>query len=178
MKLPTVRGRTTHHPKKALCPWCQKNKVLEPHSFAMLGGGALLMNRKDKSGGPDDDLDGFLYIAFHGAHEGGLGKDKGIGAMVELASGVRGGQFDLYFCSTKCLRGYLNFCVDELEEQIRKERDKSNKSHKRVAQIKAVKMVRKIRDQHYEETKGLSVAEQIKYVKRKSEKLQRNLKPQ
>ena len=43
--------------------------------------------------------------------------------------------------------------------------------------VKAVEMVRKIRDQHYEETKGLSVAEQIKFVKRKSEKLQRKLKP-
>lgn len=42
--------------------------------------------------------------------------------------------------------------------------------------VKAVEMVRKIRDQHYEETKGLSVAEQIKFVKRKSEKLQRKLK--
>jgi hypothetical protein len=43
--------------------------------------------------------------------------------------------------------------------------------------VKAVEMVRKIRDQHYEETKGLSVAEQIRFVKRKSEKLQRKLKP-
>ena len=44
--------------------------------------------------------------------------------------------------------------------------------------VKAVEMVRKIRNQHYEETKGLSVAEQIKFVKKKSEKLQRKLKPQ
>jgi len=43
--------------------------------------------------------------------------------------------------------------------------------------VKAVEMVRKIRNQHYEETKGLSVAEQIKFVKKKSEKLQRKLKP-
>ena len=43
--------------------------------------------------------------------------------------------------------------------------------------VKAVEMVRKIRDQNYKETKGLSVAEQIKFVKRKSEKLQRKLKP-
>jgi len=43
--------------------------------------------------------------------------------------------------------------------------------------VKTVEMVRKIRDQHYEETKSLSVAEQIKFVKRKSEKLQKNLKP-
>jgi len=42
--------------------------------------------------------------------------------------------------------------------------------------VKAVEMVRKIRDQQYEKTKGLSVAEQIKYVKSKSDKLQRKLR--
>ena len=43
--------------------------------------------------------------------------------------------------------------------------------------VKTVEMVRKIRDRHYEETKNLSVAEQIKYVRKKAEKLQRELKP-
>ncbi|MCK9420492.1 MAG: hypothetical protein M0R70_14065 [Nitrospirae bacterium] len=43
--------------------------------------------------------------------------------------------------------------------------------------VKAVEMVRKIRNQHYEETKSFSVAEQIKFVKKKSDKLQRKLKP-
>ncbi len=88
------------------------------------------MNRKDDSGGPDDKMDGFLHIAFHGAHDGGLGKDQGIGAMVELARDVRGGQFDLYFCSTKCLRAYLNFCVDALDEKLKRERSKSNKARR------------------------------------------------
>ena len=43
--------------------------------------------------------------------------------------------------------------------------------------VKAVEMVRKIRDQHYEETKGLSVAEQINFVKKKAEMLQKKIKP-
>jgi hypothetical protein len=98
-----------------------------------LGGGALLMDRKDDSGGPDDKMDGFLHLSWHGAHDGGLGEDKGIGARIEIARDVRGGQFDLYFCSTKCLRSYLNFCVDELERKLRQERSKSNKALKRVA---------------------------------------------
>ncbi len=42
--------------------------------------------------------------------------------------------------------------------------------------LKTVEMVRKIRDEHYEETKGLTVEEQIKAIKRKSEKLQEELK--
>jgi len=42
--------------------------------------------------------------------------------------------------------------------------------------VKAIEMVRKIRDKHYEETKTLSVKEQIKFVKQKAEKLQKMLK--
>jgi len=42
--------------------------------------------------------------------------------------------------------------------------------------VKAVEMVRKIRDKHFEETKGFPVAEQIKLVKQKSEELRKKLK--
>jgi len=42
--------------------------------------------------------------------------------------------------------------------------------------IKSVDMVRKIRDKHYEETKGLSAEEQIKFIKTKSKDLQKRLK--
>ena len=38
--------------------------------------------------------------------------------------------------------------------------------------VKAVEMVRKIRDKHYEETKNLSVEEQIKFVRDKANRLQ------
>ena len=39
--------------------------------------------------------------------------------------------------------------------------------------VKAVEMVRKIRDRHYEETKNLSIEEQIKFIKEKSIQLQK-----
>lgn len=42
--------------------------------------------------------------------------------------------------------------------------------------VKSVELIRKIRDKHYEETKGLSVEEQIKFIKRKSKDLQKRLK--
>lgn len=42
--------------------------------------------------------------------------------------------------------------------------------------VKAVEMIRKIRDQHYKETKELSVQEQIKFVRKKSWELQKKLK--
>jgi len=42
--------------------------------------------------------------------------------------------------------------------------------------VKAVEMVRKIRDKHYEDTRGLSVVEEIQYIKEKSKKLKEQLK--
>ncbi len=42
--------------------------------------------------------------------------------------------------------------------------------------VKAVEMVRKIRNKHYDRTGDLSVEEQIKIVKKKSEELKKNLK--
>jgi hypothetical protein len=130
MKLPVVKGNTSNFPIKALCPWCKKNKVLEPHSFAVLEGGALLMNRKTNSGGPDDKMEGFLCLSWHGAHDGGIGKDRAIGAFIEIVNDVRGGQFDLYFCSIKCLRSFLNFCLDELESKIEKIKGRSKRPKK------------------------------------------------
>ena len=42
--------------------------------------------------------------------------------------------------------------------------------------VKAVEMNRKIRDKQFEETKGLSVEEQIEFIRKKSEELQKRFK--
>lgn len=42
-------------------------------------------------------------------------------------------------------------------------------------EVKAIEMVRKIRDKHFEETKNLSVEEQIKFVRDKAKRLQERL---
>lgn len=112
MKLPVVKNNQSSYPLKSPCPWCRKNKVLEPHPFVTIGGGACLMDRQTSCGGPDNNMDGFLYFACHD-HDDNSNRPR----WVEIARDVRGGQFDLYFCSTKCLREFLNYCVDELEKQ-------------------------------------------------------------
>ena len=43
--------------------------------------------------------------------------------------------------------------------------------------VKAVELVRKIRDTHYEETKNLSPADQIKFFNKKAEELRKSLRP-
>ena len=95
--------------------------------MAILSAGALLIDRKNNDGGPSDNLDGFLDLTWHGAHDGGEGKDKEIGTSLSIARDVQGGQFDIYFCSTNCLRAFLNHCVDELEKRIIKAKTKKTK---------------------------------------------------
>jgi len=136
LKFPVAKGRNIFFPNKALCPMCKTAKVLEPHSMAIVNLGALLMtNRKTRSGSMSDDLDGFLRFSWHGAHNGGKGRDAGIQVSVDIVEDTRGGQADLYFCSTECLRQFLNECVDELERRIEKARThrSSNKRLHRVA---------------------------------------------
>jgi len=124
-KLPVVEGKQTNWPDKPVCPVCGENKVFEPHSFAVLNAGALLMNREEGSGEMSDDLDGYLTMYWHGAHQedNGQGVDPEIGCAVDIIQDAQGGQGTLYFCSTQCLRTFLNYCVDELEQRIKKERD-------------------------------------------------------
>ncbi|MCC5845476.1 MAG: hypothetical protein JJU05_14600 [Verrucomicrobia bacterium] len=121
LSLPVVEGKRTHWPEKAVCPMCAEKKVFEPHSFAVLSAGALLMDRKSDSGGMSDDLDGFLNLLWHGAHDGGQGGDREICCVVDIMRDVVGGQGEAYFCSIQCLRAFLNKCVDELENKVRKE---------------------------------------------------------
>ena len=87
--------------------------------MAIINLGAILMtNRAKRSGTMSDDLDGFMRFIWHGAHSGGLVQDSGIEAHVDIVEDTRGGQADLYFCSTICLREFLNACVDELERKV------------------------------------------------------------
>src|SRR6266508_2289157 len=76
MKLPLVKGRQLFCPRRPLCPVCKKSKILEPHSFAVLTGGALIMDRRRRNGRMDDALDGFLDLVWHGSHDGGEGQER------------------------------------------------------------------------------------------------------
>lgn len=105
-----------------LCAWCGNgHTLLKPNSFATLSCGAVLYDYEDQyAAGVSDDLEGYLEINWHGAHseEGGIGKNPDTSVSVPLKKGVVGGQMGINFCSTECLRAFLNSCVDELEKRI------------------------------------------------------------
>jgi hypothetical protein len=127
LKLPVVTKRVSNYPLKAICPICKKRKVFEPHSFVVLSGGAILINRKNNTSITkkdtnitSDNLDACLDIIWHGAHGDGVGNNREIFTGKYIAYDVRGGWFDLYFCSPKCLRLFFNKCVDEFELSTKK----------------------------------------------------------
>lgn len=130
LRFPVAKERNVFFPTEALCPVCKAEKVLEPHSMAIVNLGAILMtNREAGSGSMSDDLDGFLRFIWHGAHDGGVGRDPGVEASVDIVEDARGGQADLYFCSTTCLREFLNACVDELERKVANARKRNGSNN-------------------------------------------------
>ena len=60
-------------------------------------------------------MEGFLYIGFHGAHSEVSSQPS---AQVVIAKDTPDGQFETQFCSTACLRAFLNRCVDQLEQKL------------------------------------------------------------
>ena len=80
------------------------------------------MDRKRLNGGFHDRMDGYTSVTWHGAHDNGLGKDRDIFTSVYFAEDCEGGQFEIYFCSTNCLRAFFGSWVDALEAKIEKEK--------------------------------------------------------
>lgn len=76
-----------------------------------------------------DDCIGFLSMVWHA-------DDIGVCSFMRVADWTPGGQFEFYFCSTKCLRAFFNACVDGLEENARRDEQKAErrrkKSHEKV----------------------------------------------
>jgi len=117
VEYPLVQGQVSVYPKDGVCPWCRLQPILEPNSFVVLSGGGLLMNRKEKVGGPSRKIDGFLDLTWHEAH-GDSCEDEAGKCILPMAQNVFGGQFGVICCSVQCLRGILNHWLDTMEREI------------------------------------------------------------
>jgi hypothetical protein len=93
MKFPLVTGKNTDYPTTAKCPQCKKRKVCEPHSMVVLGGGALLLDRKRENSRESSALSGFLDLIWHGAHDHGIGDDRDLYTIMNIVDDAIGGQF-------------------------------------------------------------------------------------
>lgn len=135
MKFPVQKGslRATATTKAGQCLVCHRTGVHEPNAFAFLNGGALRKLSKSRST-MAPDLEGFVSIGFHGAHSE---TDSQPDAVLAIAESVRFGQFELYFCSTACLRKFFDLCVDELEQRLTRKMTASSRSSGRAVSAAA-----------------------------------------
>lgn len=119
MKFPALKRKSALWPLKSVCRSCAN----KPYSRAIFMGGAMrVTDAKTKSAEIAEDFIGFLDILWHSAHGGGTGADRGINVTVPLADETPIGQFEFYFCSTRCLREFFAACADELERKIKNAR--------------------------------------------------------
>ena len=89
--------------------------------MAILAGGAMrVVDAKKKAATMATDCIGFLDLVWHGAHDSGTGVPREVYARVPLAEDTPAGQFEFYFCSTRCLRAFLNAWVDQLDDKIQR----------------------------------------------------------
>ena len=120
MKLPVIDGDKNPSFDARQCPVCGQGGMHEPNSFAFINVGANKPFGED-SMVPADETEAFFTIGWHGAHSdmNGIGSSPDTGGEVEITKDVPGGQFEIYLCSTKCLRKFFNDCVDKLESKIK-----------------------------------------------------------
>lgn len=115
MKYPII-NLDESFPVEPICPICKKNRIFEPNNFIVLEGGALLVDKKGDSI-LNKKMEGYLNLIWHAQHE----KDvniEGDSHLLEIVKDSKNGQFNLYFCSTVCLRKFFNMLVDDLEDMI------------------------------------------------------------
>ena len=75
--------------------------------IAYLSAGALLMDKSGENSIPTDKLRAFFNIGWHGAT-----KDKSVD--VEIVSNLAGGQFDIQFCSQRCMSKWFEEVLAQL----------------------------------------------------------------
>ena len=97
--------------------------------MAIISGDTTFVGREPRNASLRN-LRASLDIIWHGAHDSGVGEDRDIFTTVSLADECHDGEFDIYFCSTTCLRAFLNSWVDALETKIRQEKKRNAKSRR------------------------------------------------
>jgi hypothetical protein len=103
MRLPLLKNSSVL-PSRGLrgaCPICRKK--LPKNAVAIMGGALRVTDRKRQRAEMAEDLVGYLSILWHE------------GRAASLVEWAPRGQFDIYLCSTKCLRTLFSAWVDALE---------------------------------------------------------------
>jgi hypothetical protein len=96
-------------PTDSRCPRCGHNFS---QGFAYLSAGALLLSPDGQDSIETDRLRAFLHIGFHGK-DSSMADSSGVSPIVDL----HGGQFDLQWCSVRCMRESVLDVLERIEAE-------------------------------------------------------------
>jgi hypothetical protein len=99
-------------PQDGLCPIC-KVELRRGKQVAYLSGGALLLTRDRQTGIQTNRLEAFLHVGVHGSDPDMKGS-----ADISVVSDFAGGQYDIQWCSVKCMRQWWSNLFLELERRV------------------------------------------------------------
>ena len=97
------------YPLDGRCPVCQSDYS---RGFAYLSGGALFLSEDGQDSIDTDRFQGFLHVGFHGKES-----DMSDSSGVTIVEDLHGGQFDLQWCSIRCMRKWLLDLLQKVESE-------------------------------------------------------------
>jgi hypothetical protein len=95
------------YPTDGRCPVC--NGGFE-QGMAYISGGALLLSSDGRNSIHPERLQGFLHVGIHGRDP-----DMQDSADVPIVAHLHGGQFDLQWCSIRCMREWVTMLLQRVE---------------------------------------------------------------
>ncbi|WP_435263863.1 hypothetical protein [Tenacibaculum sp. nBUS_03] len=112
MEYPIITKKTkSFFPNDEICPICKTNRITLNSEFYVLNGGALEKINNDTSI-PSDIMEGFLSVQYHSGEN-----SENYGFNIDIVDESKGGQFDIYFCSTNCMKEFFNQLIDTIEKK-------------------------------------------------------------
>lgn len=114
MNFPVIKeNNKPFYPTEDICPICNADRTKLNSNFFILNGGALKKVNEENFISTDDFV-GFLNLTFHAGED-----SKVSGATLDIVENSKFGQFDIYFCSTDCMRIFFNKSIDQLETKLK-----------------------------------------------------------
>ncbi len=102
------------YPSSRVCPICNTDRHSSNSGFYVLNAGAL-EEVSQETLMMSDKLKGFLKLAYHPSED----SDEN-GFCIDIVKDSECGQFDIYFCSTNCMRIFFNKIIDTIENKKNK----------------------------------------------------------
>jgi hypothetical protein len=100
------------YPEDGLCPVCRV-ALKKGDQVAYLSSGAILLSKDRQNGICTKRLEAFLHVGVHGSDSDMRGS-----ADISVVKDLEGGQFDLQWCSVKCMREWWLDLFQKLEQQV------------------------------------------------------------